>query len=132
MNIYIILDEYGNIEIHLYITELLDIDINIYNTIIEKEINKFLSELKNNINLSINTINEYNLIIDKIDINILYNNIFNNEDFQELINKFNNNSLSNLYKIRNIDNTLEHKQALTLLIIIFNLFKMEQLQFLQI
>jgi hypothetical protein len=115
-NIYILLDEYNNLEIHLIIDELSDISINVYSLLIEQEVNNFINEINKKLNLSINTINEYNLDLDKIDINIFYQSIFNNDDFQQVIDIFNKYTICNLYKIINIDNSLNIIELNSLLI----------------
>lgn len=114
--IYIILDEYGNYDIHLIIDELLDLKIKDFTNVIQIEVNNFIKQLVKNYNIELYEITEYNLSLDKININILYNNIFSNEDFTKLIEQINKYAITNIYNILNIDYNLNIIELSTLII----------------
>jgi hypothetical protein len=114
--LYIILDEYGNYDIHLIINELLDLKIKDFTNIIQSEVNKFIIELNKKYNIELYQITEYNLSLDKININILYNQIFSNEDFSKLIEQINLYSSTNLYNVVNVDYNLNIIELSTLII----------------
>lgn len=114
--IYIILDEYGNYNIHLIIDEILELKIRDFTSIIQIEVNNFIKSLKKQYNIELNEITEYNISLDKININILYNNIFSNSDFIKLIEQINKYSITDVYNIINIDYNLNIIELSTLII----------------
>lgn len=104
--LYIIIDEYKNLNINLVIEELSELSIKDYYNLIHKEINLFINKINKNLNLSITTINEYNITIDNLSIHFLFDTIFNNESFNKLIKKIQEYEIMDIYKINNIDNNL--------------------------